>query len=73
MLVIYVIGLDVFLVWCWVEIGDCWLLFVSGDGVDYVVVVVMGDYVMFFYLVVNVLFLVVFFEVMVRKMMGRID
>lgn len=45
----------------------------SGDGVDYAAVVAMGDHVTLFNLIANALFLIVFLEAMVRKMMGGTD
>jgi len=72
-LAIYAIGLDALSVWRRVETGDRWSLPASGDGVDYAAVVAMGDHVTLFYLIANALFLVVFLEAIVRKMMGRTD
>ncbi len=72
-LAIYAIGLDALSVWRRLETGDRWSMPASGDGVDYAAVVAMGDHVTLFYLIANALFLVVFLEAMVRKMMGRTD
>lgn len=72
-LAIYAIGLDALSVWRRVETGDRWSLPASGDGVDYAAVVAMGDHVTLFHLISIALFLIVFLEAMVRKMMGGTD
>ncbi|MDM7983806.1 MAG: hypothetical protein QUV02_05105 [Maricaulis sp.] len=72
-LAIYAIGLDALSVWRRLETGDRWSMPASGDGVNYAAVVAMGDHVTLFNLIANALFLIVFLEAMVRKMMGGTD